>query len=196
MTTQYSMSDELPKDSGGAKHLGVIDSSTSQLDYALIRGVGSTPLGSTSKNLALLGVGSHTYGSAVDHGAGVGVIALYTESPSAMGTGNMQMLRSDKEGALYTRPASGILSYMTAASIQTHVSGSLLLHGINILGVDVNAGDTVKVEDGTAFKLGYVFTATSEVIDRSFTTGLHFGTSIRVRSSNTNASVTLAYSQY
>ena len=196
MTTSYSLTDTLPKDLGGAKHLGIINDATSQLDYALIRGIAAEPLGAASRNLALIGVGSHTIGSAVSHGGGVGVIAIYTESPSAIGTGNMQMLRSDKEGALYTRPASAIMSYMAAASVQTHLTGSLLLHGVNILGIDVNAGNTVKIEDGTAFRLGYAFTATSEVIDRSYTGGLHFGTSVRVLSSNTNASVTLLYSRY
>lgn len=196
MTTEYTLTDSLPKDMGGAKHLGLINDSTSAQEYALLRGIGAKSMGAASRNVALLGVGSHTRGSAIDHGGGVAVIGIYTEAPSAMGTNNAQMIRVDKEGAVYARPASTIMSYMAAASIQTHVTGSALLHGINILGVNVNAGNTVKVEDGTAYKLGFAFTTTSEIIQKDFTGGLHFGTSLRVRSDNTNASVTLLYSRY
>jgi hypothetical protein len=196
MTTEYAMTDTLPKDAGGAKHLGVIDDSTSMLDYALIRGVGAESLGNTSKNLALIGVGSHTIGSAIGHEAGVTMMGAYTESPSGIGTGNVQMVRTDKEGAIYTRPASGIPGFSTAASLQTVVSGSVLLHGVVISGKNVNTGDTVTIQDGNDAKLHYVFGATSEVMQSQFTAGLVFNTSLNYESDNTNASVTLVYSQY
>jgi len=195
MTTEYSLADTLPKDLGGAKHLGVIDDQTSQLDYALIRGIASESLGGASRNLAMLGVSSHTIGSAIGHGGGVMSMGAYTESPSGIGTGNAQAVRVNKEGHVYTMPASGVLSYGAAASVQTHVTGSALLFGVNILGVDVNAGETVKIQDGNDYKLGYVFSSTSETINVNFSVGVPFLTSINHESDNTNASVTLIYSQ-
>ena len=196
MTTAYSLDDTLPKDAGGGKHLALIDDSTSQLDYALLRGIGAKSLGAASRNAALLAVGSHTIGSAIDHGGGTAAMGAYTESPSGMGTGNVQMVRVDKEGALYVRPASGIFGYAAAASVQTHVTGSALLHAVNILGVNVNAGETIKIQDGNDYKLGFVFTSTSQSFSANYSTGLHFATNINHESATTNASVTLVYSQY
>jgi hypothetical protein len=145
--------------------------------------------------VALLGVGSHTVGSAIGHSGGVMSMGAYTESPSSIGTGNAQAVRVNKEGHVYTMPASGILSYGAAASVQTHVTGSALLFGINILGVNVNAGETIKIQDGNDYKLGFTFTATSEVVSANFSVGIPFLTNINHESDTTNASVTIIYSQ-
>ena len=195
MTTEYSLTDSLPKDLGGAKHLALIDDSTSQLDYALIRGIGSEPLGGASKNVAHMGVATHTIGSAVGPLAGVLGLGIYSEAPTAVGTAQAQALRTDNEGALFTRPASGIPVF-SSASIQTHISGSLLLHGLQISGADVNAGDTVIIQDGDDTRFPFVFSTTSQVYYQNFTTGVVFSTSLKHVSSGANASVTLIYSQY
>jgi len=197
MTTEYSLADTLPKDLGGAKHLGVIDDQTSQLDYALIRGIASESLGGASRNLALLGVASHTIGSAVGHGGGVMSMGAYTESPSALGTGNAQAVRVDKQGAIYTRPASGILSF-SSASVQTHVSGSLLLHDIHIVLNNVNSGNSVRIDDGTGYKLAFIATATSQHFSEHYSAGLVFNTSLKhtlTLGAAGTASVTISYSR-
>lgn len=198
MATSYNLTDRLPKDSEGQKFAALIDDSSSQLDFALFRAIGIETLGGTSKILGHLAVGSHTIGSAIDQGAGTLSLGAYTEAPSAIGTDNAQALRTDKEGALYVRPASGIIAFSNA-STQTHVSGSLLLHGYSIYFSDANAGDTVFIDDGGAFRFPIIAAAASELHVRDFTAGVFFGTDIRhvgTFSGAGAASVTLIYSQY
>lgn len=199
MTTEYSMSDVLPKDSGGAKLLAWIDDATSQLDFGLPRGVGSESLGAASKTVANLGVGTHTAGSALGTEVGVLAIGAYTEAPSAIGTDNAQLLRSDKEGALYVRLGSGITAFdATSADIQ--VSGSALLHGIHISYSDVNAGDSITIGDGVSARFNFLLTSTSGNESRDFTAGVVFENDIRHVSSlgppGVATSVTLVYSQF
>jgi hypothetical protein len=198
MTTQYSLTDELPKDSGGAKLIALIDDSTSQLDFALLRGIGVEPFGSLSQNLAFLGIGTHTVGSALSASdVGVMLMGTYTEAPSGIIPGNAQMLRSDKEGALYTRSASTIMSY-SSASVETHLTGSALLHDLHIRLNDVNAGDTVLLEDGDDYKLQFVATAASQHFHETFRS-LYFNSSLKHTLSlgtNGTASVTVGYSTY
>ena len=199
MTTNYLLSDELPKDAGGAKIISLIDDQSSVLDFALFRGVGVQSMGATSKNLAHMAVASHTVASKIENQSpGMMIIGAYNESPSGIGTGNAQLLRVDKEGALYTRPASGIIA-TNATSVQTHVVGSALLHDIHIYLSDVNAGNTVTIEDGDNYVMTFVATAASQHFSEHFATGLHFGTNIKHTLSlggNGAASVTIGYSQY
>lgn len=200
MTTNYTLTDGLPKDSGGQKLIAWIDDSTSQLDFALPRGLGSESIGSTSKITAHQAIGTHTAGSAV--GTQVGVIAMgaYTEAPSAIGTGNAQLLRSDKEGALMVRPASGIMQVDTT-SANIHFLGSALLHGLHVVMSDINAGDSVTIGDGTGLRLQFLATTNgSAIFTENYTAGLHFGTDIRHTRSVSPAaaatSVTIFGSQY
>jgi hypothetical protein len=199
MTTNYSMTDSLSKDVGGQKFAGWIDDGTSQLDFALPRGIGSEPLGGTSKIVAHLGVATHTIASKIETSApGVLLLGAYTESPSAVGTGNANSIRIDSEGALYTRPASGILA-TTSASVQTHLSGSALLHDLHIVFSNVDAGDSVTIEDGDDYKLAYIATTASQHFSDHFATGLVFNTSLKSTIAIAGAgagSVSLAYSQF
>jgi hypothetical protein len=66
MTTNYALTDNLPKDAGGQKMMAWIDDTTSQLDFGLPRGIGSETLGATSKVMLHQAVGTHTVGSAID----------------------------------------------------------------------------------------------------------------------------------
>jgi hypothetical protein len=198
MATQYNMTDRLPKDMEGQKFGAPVDDSSSQLDFALFRAIGVETLGGTSRILGHLAVGSHTIGSAINNNAGMLLLGAYTEAPSALGTNNAQALRTDKEGALYVRPASGIVAFSNA-STQTHVSGSLLLHGYSVYFSDVNVGDTVFIDDGTALRFPIIAAAASELHVRDFSAGVFFGTDIRhvgTFSGLGAASVTLIYSQY
>lgn len=198
MTTAYSFSDTLPKDLGGQK-LGAVavDDSTSQNDFVIHRGIAATPFGSGSIRIAHLAVGSHTVGSAVG-AAGMLAMAAYTEAPSAIGPGNAQRLRVDKQGALYIRGASALKS-VTTASTQTHVVGSALLHGYNVVLSNVNLGNTITINDGTTYAIGEVATAASQSISVEFTQPVLFTTSLRTTRSLGGAgaaSITLFYSQY
>lgn len=198
MTTQYQTSDTLPKDAAAQKFAAWIDDSTSQLDFALPRGLGSESIGDTSKIVAHLGVGTHTIGSAI----GTKVVSLaggnYTEAPSALGKDNVVGLRADKEGALYVRPASGIMAFDTT-SADIHFSGSCLLHSIYVAFNDANAGNNVIVKDGTGDRFRVVATTASAHYSEHFTTGVHFGTDLRHTSTlggAAAASITLVYSAY
>lgn len=198
MTTKYVFTDQLPKDVSGARILAPIDDSTSQLDFAALRGIAAESLGATSRNLAFLGIGSHKAGSAIGTGVGVMLIGAYTESPSAIGTGNAQSIRSDKQGALYVRPASGILS-VSSASVETHVAGSALLHDIHIGFFNVDAGDKVELEDDNDHKMTFYATAASQHLSEHYATGLQFNTSVKHTITIAGAgaaSVTVGYSAY
>jgi hypothetical protein len=199
MTTEYTQADSLPKDAGGAKFAALIDDNTSQLDFALARGIGAETLGTASQIAAHTAVATHTAGSALGTRTGVALMGAYTESPSAIGTDNAQQVRSDKEGALYVRPASGIMVF-NATSADIHVSGSLLLHDIHVTLVDVNAGDSITIEDGSSVRYSFIATAASQHFNENFSAGQFFSTSLRHRSSlgptAAAASVSLAYSQY
>ena len=196
MTTAYTLSDTLPKDQGGQKMIAWVNDGTSDLFFGLARGIGAETLGGTSKIVTHLGVGSHTIGSALGHSVGVISLGAYTEAPSAIGTGNAQALRADAEGALYTRPASGIISY-SSASVETHVAGSALLHDLHVVFNDANVGDSITIDDGTNYKLSFLATAASQHFSEHFAAGLVFATSLKHTLSNpTTASVTMVYSQY
>ena len=199
MTTNYSMTDRLPSDVGGQKFAGWVDIGTSQLDFSLPIGLGAHTTGGTSKVVAYLGIGTHTIASKIETSApGVLLLGAYTESPSAVGTGNANSIRIDNQGALYTRPASGILA-TTSASVQTHLSGSALLHDLHIVFSNVDAGDSVTIEDGNDYKLAYIATAASQHFSDHFATGLVFNTSLKSTITIAGAgagSVSLAYSQF
>jgi hypothetical protein len=198
MTTNYSQTDRLPSDSGGQKFAAWIDDSTSQLDFALPRGLGVETLGATSKIVGAQQIGTHTAGSAVGTQVGVMLIGAYTEAPSAIGTGNAQLLRSDKEGALYVRGASSIASLVTT-SANLMVNGSALLESCHVVFNDCNAGDTITIGDGTALRYQFVATAASQHFFQNFSGGIYFGTDIRQTRSigaQGNTSVTIGYSQF
>lgn len=197
MTTNYRLTDTAAKDAGGARLLMPIDDQTSQLDFGLLRGIAVEQLGSASRNLVHLAVGSHTAGSKLDKQAGMLLLVGYNESPSAMGTGNAQVARSDKLGNLYVRPASSVMS-VSSASVETHLTGSALLHDIHIVLLDVNAGNDVTIEDGNDYKLSFIATATSQHFSEHYSTGLYFGTNIKhtlTLGGAGTASITLAYVQ-
>jgi hypothetical protein len=198
MTTNYALTDNLPKDAGGQKMMAWIDDTTSQLDFGLPRGIGSETLGATSKVMLHQAVGTHTVGSAIGNNVGVILMGAYTEAPSAIGSGGAQHLRSDKEGALYTRPASAILAFDTT-SADIHIAGSALLHDLHIVFNDVNAGDTVTIRDGTLTRFQFIATAASQHFSEHFSGGLVFNTNIshaRSIGAAGAASITVGYSQY
>jgi len=196
MTTNYRLSDSLPKDVSGAKVLAPVNDQTSQLDFAMLRGVGAETLGGLSANVAFLGVASHKAGSAIGTQSGVMMIGSYNEAPSAIATGNAQLARVDKLGNQYFRPGSISLSY-SSASTETHFTGSGLLQSAWVRFLDVNAGDILTIEDGTAYKLALVATATSQHLHETLPS-MYFATSLRTKltfSGAGTASVTIGFVQ-
>jgi hypothetical protein len=197
MTTNYRMTDSLPKDLSGARILAPIDDSTSQLDFLMLTGIGVRSMGATSRNLGHLAVGSHTIGSAIDKGVGTVILGVYTESPSAVGINNAVGLRSDSLGNQYVRSASNTMS-VSSASVETHVTGSALLTDVHAVFSDSNAGDSLTIEDGDNYRLTFIVTSASQHFSEHFSAGLYFGTNIKSTFTFSGAgagSITVAYSQ-
>lgn len=102
----------------------------------------------------------------------------FNESPSAVGTGNAVAMRGNRVGHQFVQQASTILSFDTT-SAQTHVNSSAILNQLQVSMSDVNAGDSVTISDGTAFRLKFVAqSAGSPQFTQSFP-GLFFGTGIK-----------------
>lgn len=197
MATAYALTDELPKDSGGAKILAPINDQSTTLDFGILRGIGAHSLGAASLNVLHMAVGTHKTGSKLDAGhVGVVLLGTYTESASTVAYDNAQAIRVDREGAVYVRPASNVMSF-SSASVQTHHVGSALLHDIIITTQDVNSGSII-FEDAGSYKLGFVVTAASENFAHSFATGLLFTASLTHTLADLGggggASVTITYS--
>lgn len=178
MSTEYGLTDSLPKDKAAQKLMAWIDDGTSQQDFALPRGIGSEGMGNTSRITAHLGVGTHTIGSAI----GTGVVAtgglLFNESPSAVGTGNVVAARGNRVGHQFVQQASTILSF-DATSTQTHIGTSALLNYLEIHLSDVNANDFVEISDGAALRLKFEALTNGSAQFREAYPGLFFGTSIK-----------------
>lgn len=198
MSTNYSLTDGLPKDSGAQKLLAWIDDGTSQLDFALPRGIGSESIGNTSKIVSAAQVGTHTIGSAVGHQVISVGGGIYSEAPSAIGTGNAQANRINAKGTQYVQQASTILSFDTT-SAQVHILGSALLNFVRVNLSNVNSGDSVTIGDGTGTRLTFLATTNgSAQFDEKYP-GLFFGTDIRHTRSVSPAaaatSVTIGFSR-
>jgi len=200
MTTSYASTDTLPKDSGGQKFLAVINDAASSNSFSLLRGIGGEGIGSGSFILSHMAIATHTVGSKL-HTPGVLLLGAYTEAPSAIGQGNAQRIRTDKEGALYTRGASALYN-TTTASTNIHVSGSALLHGYSVYISDATPGNKVVFEDGDNYLLTVYIPAgaASKAEVMSFNQGIFCATNVKSTTTITGAgaaaSVTAFYSRY
>lgn len=137
MTTQYSLSDILPKDATGQPIFAPVDIGTSQLDFALQTGVAASTV--NGKRHAYQGVATHTQaGTQAATGPGVAILGL-AGTPLAVG-GNLQMFWLTDRGALntvrddsYTIVASGSIS----ASANTAHSLFGTYGGLSTIGTSV-----------------------------------------------------------
>src|SRR3990167_8650699 len=102
MTTNYSLSDTLPKDAGGAKFQAFPNIATSQNDYALPIGLGASTIGATSRIHAYLGVGTAISGSPLTN-APAGVLPLlgYTTNASSITVNGHTHQRGNQYGEAY-----------------------------------------------------------------------------------------------
>lgn len=119
MTTNYSLTDVLPKDATGQPLFGLTDISTSQLDFALQAGVAASVV--NAKNYAYQGIATHTQsGSMIAAGPGVMMFGV-GGTPLAVSS-NIQAIWLTSLGAVNTVPAESytiLASGSTAASADT-----------------------------------------------------------------------------
>jgi hypothetical protein len=102
------------------------------------------------------------------------LLGAYVESASSITAGNTQTVRVDREGAVYVRPASNVVTF-SSASVETYNNGSqLVVHDVMVTVSDVNAGASVIFEDNGAYQFGFVITSASQNFSEHFATGWHF----------------------
>lgn len=151
MTTQYSLSDVLPKDATGQPLFALVDISTSQLDFALQAGIAPSTI--NAKNYVYQGVATHKQsGSMTTNGPGVAVFGYAGTNPFPVGT-NLQLLWLNTNGALNTVPAESytfIASGSTAASAATAHSLFGTYNGLSSIGTSVVLYISAKAQTNSA----------------------------------------------
>lgn len=184
MPTSYSLSDALPKDSGGAKFAGWINVSTSQLDMSLPAGIGAKTTG--SKIVSHLAIGTHVSGSIIEPPAvGVALMIHYASNASPVAVQNALNLRGDDRGQLFTTGLSLVSCAITATSHDTHVLASGLLYKIVAAACGAVSGAQVRILNGGA-SLGHIsFSQNSETVQIDFGTGACFSSLITERVNTT-----------
>jgi hypothetical protein len=119
MTTQYSLSDVLPKDATGLPFQAPVDIGTSQLDFALQAGIAAST--TSGKRYAYMGVGTQKQSDTIAvTSPGVAILG-YTGSPLSV-TSNLQFLWLNRNGAVNITPSDSytiLSSGSTAASAET-----------------------------------------------------------------------------
>lgn len=184
MTTVYSMSDALPKDSGGAKFAAWPNVAVSQLDFALPAGIGART--TSSKIFAALQIGTHVGGSTVDHPV-VGVLGMvhFSSNASLVSTMDAVPTRGDDRGQIFVSSLSSIACAITAASRDTFSLTSGLLYKIVAAACGAAPGAQVRVLNGAA-SLGHIsFSQNSETVQIDFGTGACFSSLITERVNTT-----------
>jgi hypothetical protein len=185
MSTNYSLSDRLPRDSAGQPLLAGINDQTSQLDFSLIRMVGTSSTG--SKNLGYLGTAGTTQGSKLEslhplmQVGGVYLTPVATET-SAVAPGRAKIAQVSAFGELLSVPHPATYGTLTAGSTQTFKAGaSGIVRGYGVSWSGVNLGDSVSFSDGTTFISAIVFTSAAGYADRVLPNGGVMATSITLR---------------
>lgn len=200
MSTNFNLTDSLPKDSSGQRALAWTNDQTSQLDYALPRGVGASTTG--SKILAFLGVATATQSSKVESlhpgiNLGATFIDSTTTQTSPVSSGRFKLLQATNWGELYATPAPRISATLTAGSKNTVKVGSAVLHSFGVSWSGINLGTTFTVSDNTTFLLSIVGTSAAGHADRILPLGgLFISSSITLQrlSLDGAASLTVSYS--
>lgn len=150
MTTQYSLSDILPKDAVGQPIFAPVDISTSQLDFALQTGIAPSTV--NGKRHVYQGVATHTQnGSLISTGPGVVVLGV-AGNPVGV-AGNLQALFLTSNGALNTVPAESytfVASGSTTASANTAHRLYGTYNGLSTLGTSVVFHVSVLAETNNA----------------------------------------------
>lgn len=161
MSTSYAMNDSLPKDQGGAKFAGLIDTSTSQLDFSLIAGIGTKIW--QSKNYSAMFAANGIAGCKVENpAAGNLIMAHFASNASVVAPQGAIPLRGDDRGAIYTTALSSTTCAFIATSRDTITTTSGLLYQLMVSGCGVLAGACVTVLNGATSLGTVVFSGTNE----------------------------------
>ncbi len=161
MTTSYAINDVLPKDAGGAKNLALIDLATSQLDYALIAGIGTKTAG--SKNYAAQYSGNALAGCKIETPA-VGALLMggFMANASVVAANAAIPIRADDRGQVFTSALSSTTCAFIATSHDTVTVASGLLYSVYCAGCGVVAGACLVVHNGGTSIAGLVFSQSFE----------------------------------
>ena len=193
MSTAYSLSDQLSKDSGGQKILMPVDMSTSQLDFALLGSIGARTV--ASKVIGHLAVGGGVVASAIQASAvGMPVMLGYLNAPSGIAAGGFQLWRGTAQGYAYTTRAS-MISLVSEASTNTASAASAVVYGALIVGGSAGtiAGGCVVLLDGATSRGVAVFSAVNTQQNINFgPRGVGFGTNVRYEKRNTTADISVS----
>lgn len=164
MSRNYSLAHSLPKDEGGAKFAAYVDDQTSQLDFALPKGIGASTI--QGKILGHAAVGVHTQGSPIEalHPQVTlgGVYVDYaTTQASPVGSGRAKIAHISNWGETYAVPYPPTPSMITAGSVNTIKSASGIVYEFGAAWNDVNIGDTINLVDNLVGIRTIVIDATS-----------------------------------
>ena len=161
MTTNFSLSDSLSKDAGGAKMMNWVDLSTSQLDLSLPGGIGSKTTG--SKITTALWSGNGLAGCKVEPTGGVGnmLMAHFASNASATATQNGIHLRGDDRGQVYQSALSMTASAMSGSTETVTLASGLLYRAI-VAGCGVVAAGQLAILNGGTSLAHLVFSGANE----------------------------------
>lgn len=190
MTTGYSLSDTLPKDSAAQKLLAGIDINTSQLDFALLAAIGAQT--ASSKIYGHLLTGGGMVASVIKNQAvGMPLLLGYQAAPSNLAAGGFQLARGNEKGYQFTTQASMVACTM-AGSTETASAASGVVYGalIGAGSAGTVAGGCVVLLDGATSRGFSIFSAVNDQNNLNFgPRGIGFGTNIRYERRNTTADV-------
>lgn len=193
MSRNYSISHSAPKDLGNNKMLGLIDVQTSQLDFALLKGIGGSPVGSASMVAAHLAVGTATQGSPVGalHPlvAVGGVYETYSSAQTLpVASGRAQVTKVSNWNELYAVPYPPTPSMITAGSVNNVKSSSGIVYEFGIAWNNANTGGSVVLSNNLAGIRAIAINATSgNQWARLPAGGIPISTSITIQRSFTGA---------
>lgn len=202
MTTAYALTDTAPKDAGGGKFMALIDSDTSQGDFALWKGIGASSPGTPARRLAHAAVGTHTQGSQIQtlHPlmmlGGVYIENIGTSpATSPVASGKANYVTMSNWGELHTQPAPKASSHVST-STNLVKNGSGILYGFYVGWTDANAGDPIRVTDNLT-PIFSILTGGSSGFEQIWVDGgVRFTTNLKVVKPNSGggtASMTVVY---
>ena len=188
MTTAFSLADTLAKDAGGAKFSMLTDVSTSQLDFALMAGIGSRTTG--SKIAAALQVATYTGASRIDTPVlGIALVGHYTSAVCAMGLGQAMPIRASASGALFTTGLSTTACVSSGSTETLRAVSGILYSGVVAFAGAVAGACVVLLDSGTSRGV-FITDAANQCYPFNYgPQGVAFGTSIRYERRNTTGVV-------
>lgn len=203
MSRNYTVPHAAPKDLGGQKFIALIDVQTSQLDFALLKGIGASAFGSASQIAGHLAVGVHTQGSKIEAlhplmtGGGVYIDYSATQS-SPVGSGQAKIQQYNNWGAAFTEGYPKSTSTIGGAGSADNVkSSSGVVYEFGVAWSDCNTGNIVRLTNNGTGVRAIVFNATSgNEWARLPHGGIPIGTSITVQKTVTGSGAASIFVSY